>query len=330
MMITNPKRQETVHLRKFIERLYSDGIVRGEDGTQHSIFPAGITPDRGAFIRDVCISEGATRSLEIGMAWGMSTLFILEALLENGAGRGAHLVIDPYEFVEYHGAGRRNVKQAGLEELAEIKEEASEVLLPKLILQGRRFDFAFIDGSHLFDNVFVDFVFVHRLLKPRGVVVFDDTFADAVHLTCRFAETNYGYSPVADHQSGGVGNGCQKEGWRATMRALRKPAEETVRGTFHFIPFFPEVVPKGGFTASAWHHNDLIASTGALRPEDKCGMTSYAFSSSGHVFYIDTSNHVHELWFDLVQGSGLESQRPYRLRRSSSSSRRDRLDQLPA
>jgi hypothetical protein len=62
-MITKPKRQETVHLRKFIERLYSDGIVRGEDGTQHSIFPAGITPDRGAFIRDVCISEGATRSL---------------------------------------------------------------------------------------------------------------------------------------------------------------------------------------------------------------------------------------------------------------------------
>jgi predicted O-methyltransferase YrrM len=304
-MITKPKRQETVHLRKFIERLYSDGIVRGEDGTQHPISPASVTADRGAFIRDVCISEGATRTLEIGMAWGVSTLFILEALLENDAGPGAHLVIDPYEFTEYHGAGRRNVKEAGLEELTEIKEEASEVLLPKFILQGRRFDFAFIDGSHLFDNVFVDLVFTHRLLKPGGVVVFDDTFTDAVHLTCRFAETNYGYSSVADHQSGGgVGNGRQKEGWRATMRALRKPPEETVRGTFHFIPFFPQGLPQGGFTESAWHHNDLIASTGALRPEDNSGMTSYAFSSSGHVFYIDTSKHVHELWFDLAQSPG--------------------------
>jgi hypothetical protein len=136
------------------------------------------------------------------------------------------------------------------------------------------------------------------------VVVFDDTFADAVHLTCRFAETNYGYSAVADHHSGGAGEGCPKEGWRATMRALRKPVESTGRGTFHFVPFFPQVVAQDGFAPSAWHHNDLIASTGAPRPEDKSGMTSYAFGSSGHVFYIDTSNHVRELWFDPLQGPG--------------------------
>src|SRR5271170_5569766 len=103
-MTTELKREEAVRLRKFIERLYGEGIVRGESGTQHSISPASITADRGAFVRDICISEGATRTLEIGMAWGMSTLFILEALLENGAGPGAHLAIDPYESIEYHGA----------------------------------------------------------------------------------------------------------------------------------------------------------------------------------------------------------------------------------
>ena len=304
-MTTKPKRQETVHLRKLIERLYGDGIVRGEDGTEHSISPASITPDRGAFIRDICISEGATRTLEIGMAWGLSTLFILEALLHNGAGPGAHLVIDPYESIEYHGAGRRNVKEAGLEEFVEIKEEASELLLPKLIRQRRRFDFAFIDGSHLFDNVFVDLVFVHRLLRPGGMVVFDDSFADAVHLTCQFAEMNYGYSPVANHHSGGDGcDGFPKAGWRATMRALRKPLAETGRGTFHFVPFFPQVVEPAGVAVNAWHHNDLTASTGAPRPKGKSAITSYSLSSSGHVFYIDTYNHVRELWFDLAQGAG--------------------------
>ncbi len=304
-MTTQSKKQESVRLRRLIERLYSDGIVTGEDGTQHSISPAGVTPDRGAFIRDLCISEGATRTLEIGMAWGMSTLFILEALLENGASPGAHLAIDPYESIEYHGAGRRNVRDAGLEEFVEIEEQASEILLPRLISQGRRFDFAFIDGNHFFDNVFVDLVFVHRLLKPGGVVLFDDTFADAVHLTCRFAETNYGYSPVADHHSGDGGESDRpKEGWRATMRALRKPAGKTERGTFHFVPFFPQAVAQSGFATDVWHHNDLIAATGAPRPETHSGMTSYAFSSSGHVFYIDASDHLHELWFDLVQGPG--------------------------
>ena len=245
-MTTEPKKEEAVRLRKFIERLYGEGIVRGESGTLHSISPASITADRGAFVRDICIAEGATRTLEIGMAWGMSTLFILEALLENGAEPGAHLAIDPYESIEYHGAGRRNLKDAGLEEFVEIREEASEILLPQLIVQKRHFDFAFIDGSHLFDNVFVDLVFVHRLLKPGGVVVFDDTFADAIHLACRFAETNYGYSPVADHQSGGAanvaqkaGNGAQKEGWRATMRALRKPVQEDRTRDVSFHSLFP-------------------------------------------------------------------------------------------
>lgn len=112
-MTTEPKKEEAVRLRKFIERLYGEGIVRGESGTLHSISPASITADRGAFVRDICIAEGATRTLEIGMAWGMSTLFILEALLENGAEPGAHLAIDPYESIEYHGAGRRNLKRRG-------------------------------------------------------------------------------------------------------------------------------------------------------------------------------------------------------------------------
>ena len=93
-MATKPKKQEATLLRRFIEELYSRGVVSGEDGSQRPIFPDGVTPDRGAFIRDICISEGATRTLEIGMASGLSTLFILEALLENGAGIGAHLVIE--------------------------------------------------------------------------------------------------------------------------------------------------------------------------------------------------------------------------------------------
>src|SRR6266404_3180440 len=301
-MATKPKKQEATLLRRFIEELYSRGVVSGEDGSQRPIFPDGVTPDRGAFIREICISEGATRTMEIGMASGLSTLFILEALLENGAGIGAHLVIDPYESIEYHGAGRKNVRDAGLEEFVEIKEEASELFLPELIRQKRNFDFAFIDGSHLFDNVFVDLVLVHQLLKPGGIVVFDDTFADAVYLACRYAELNYGYTPVANHHSGD-GLRPLPEGRRPTMRALRKPLTETRRGTFHFVPFFLELVRQEHDAAGVWHHNDLTAATGAPRPGANSATTSYSFNSSGHVFFVDASGHLHELWYDPAQGT---------------------------
>jgi hypothetical protein len=35
-------------LRSFIEQLYARGTVRGEDGTEHQIFPTSVRPDRGA------------------------------------------------------------------------------------------------------------------------------------------------------------------------------------------------------------------------------------------------------------------------------------------
>ena len=172
-MATKPKKQEATLLRRFIEELYSRGVVSGEDGSQRPIFPDGVTPDRGAFIRDICISEGATRTLEIGMASGLSTLFILEALLENGAGIGAHLVIDPYESIEYHGAGRRNVRDAGLEEFVEIKEEASELFLPELIRQKRNFDFAFIDADK--PNYERYYEQCLQLVRRGGLIAFDNT-----------------------------------------------------------------------------------------------------------------------------------------------------------
>jgi hypothetical protein len=75
--------------RRFIEQLYARGTVRGEDGTEHQMFPTSVRPDRSAFLRDACWAERAGSVPEVGMAWGLSTLHILEGLLSilsNGAG----------------------------------------------------------------------------------------------------------------------------------------------------------------------------------------------------------------------------------------------------
>ncbi len=172
------KAPTAAELRRFIEELYARGTVHGEDGTEHRIFPNSVTPDRGAFIRDVCRAERARSVLEIGMAWGLSTLHILEGLLNNGAGEHAHVVVDPQQTSEFHGAGNQILRDAGVEQFVEFHQDYSELLLPRLVSEGRVFDFVFIDGAHRFDNVFVDLFYANRLLKPGGVVVFDDVFAD--------------------------------------------------------------------------------------------------------------------------------------------------------
>ena len=224
-----------------IEEIYRSSTVIGEDDASYRVFPASVTPERGAFLRDLCQAEHATSSLEIGMAWGLSTLFILEALAENGAGPGAHVVIDPFQTSRWHGAARRSVRAVGADAMIEFHEERSELTLPRLVTAKRQFDFAFIDGNHRFDGAIVDLIFVDRLLKPGGLVVFDDVWFDPVYLVCRFAETNLGYTLVARHpprSSRHAATSAHQLDSGTQMSAYRKPAREPERGFFHFVPFF--------------------------------------------------------------------------------------------
>ncbi len=61
------------------------------------------------------------------------------------------------------------------DELPEIIVEPSSQLRPDEL--GRTFRFIHVDGSHLFDEVRADIELTRKLLKPGGVVSFDDVFA---------------------------------------------------------------------------------------------------------------------------------------------------------
>jgi predicted O-methyltransferase YrrM len=228
-------------LRRFIEEIYARGTIRGEDGTEHQIYPESVTPDRGAFVRDACRTERAESVLEIGMAWGISALHIQEALLNNGGGAHTHVVVDPKQTSVYQRVGNQMLRDAGVESLVEFHQEYSELLLPRLVSEGRVFDLVFIDGSHRFEHVFVDLFYANQLLKPGGLVLFDDVFAEAVNLVCRFAKTNYGYVAVAQlpAEAPAFDDDSTPADWRPVMVALRKPTEPVPFVPFQFIRFFP-------------------------------------------------------------------------------------------
>ncbi len=228
-------------LRKFIEEIYDRGTIRGEDGTEHQIYPESVTPDRGAFVRDLCHTERTESVLEVGLAWGISALHIQEALLSNGGSAHTHVVLDPKQTSVYQDVGSQMLRDAGVEPLIEFHQAYSELLLPQLVSEGRVFDFVFIDGSHRFDHVFVDLFYANRLLKPGGLVLFDDVFAEAVNLVCRYAKTNYGYTAVAQlpAEAPAFDDDSVPADWRPVMVALRKPAEEVRLAPFQFVRFFP-------------------------------------------------------------------------------------------
>jgi predicted O-methyltransferase YrrM len=156
-------------------RAARDGLL-----AKPGLFPVAIGPREGDDLRGYVHSEDAKRTLEVGLGWAMATLFICEGLLENGPG-AEHVACDPYQFesspnaaTSFQGAGLRALEDAGVRDLVEFHAEESQLLLPRLLSAGTRFDLAFIDGSHVFERVLSDLVHADGLVREGGIVFVDD------------------------------------------------------------------------------------------------------------------------------------------------------------
>jgi predicted O-methyltransferase YrrM len=55
------------------------------------------SPAEGQALRRWVVSERATRTIEVGLGYGISTLFICDGLLEVADPAAHHIAIDPYQ-----------------------------------------------------------------------------------------------------------------------------------------------------------------------------------------------------------------------------------------
>lgn len=182
-------------VRRVIERVIQDGTaVARSDGSVHSVFPVAVSAAEGEALRAWVTHEGATRTIEVGLGYGISALFICEGLLMNGDATACHVVIDPNQAARFANCGLQFLEEAGLGELIEHHAEESQITLPRFLDEGRRFDLAFVDGNHRFDGVFLDLVYLGRLVRGGGIIFLDDYQLPAVRRAASFFLTNLGWT----------------------------------------------------------------------------------------------------------------------------------------
>ena len=73
----------------------------------------------------------------------------------------------------------------------DFRPERSSIGLARLESEGARFGLIYVDGSHLFEDVFIDAYFGFRMLAPDGVILFDDCSIDHVAKALSFVTTNW-------------------------------------------------------------------------------------------------------------------------------------------
>jgi predicted O-methyltransferase YrrM len=174
-----------------VEEVYRSRRIPTANGSQVPMC-VYIPREEGDYLYSLVRSLRPTRTIEIGMANGLSSLFIAQALRDNGTGR--HTAIDPFQNTDWHGAGMALVECAGLSDFVELVELPSHQALPEMERAGIRAEFVFVDGNHQFDYVMTDFLCADRILADGGLIAFDDSDWPAVSQVIRYILANRHYT----------------------------------------------------------------------------------------------------------------------------------------
>ena len=213
---------------------------------------AGMQAGAARQLYDLAAERRPGASLEVGLAYGVSTLALCDAYAATG-NDCRHVAIDPFQLDEWGDVGLTNLTRAGHADRVRLLRERSDDALVRLIGEGLRVDLALVDGSHLFDYALVDLFLVDRLLDVGGVVVVDDLWMPGVRRAAAFFLSNRAYTLLkvpapAEGIGRRVGRAARRLGQRpflghlplklrpGNLAFLRKDAEDGRRWD-HFAPF---------------------------------------------------------------------------------------------
>jgi hypothetical protein len=193
------KTSETLQFCPQLVAMLRDGAISGRSGTIHKISGSFSTLNNLVLLRNLFIELKPKRTLEVGFAYGGSALVFTASHRDSGlVPSRQHTAIDPFQGTIWDEAGLIALDAAGLRGYLDFRACFADVALPQLVAEAAKFELIYIDGSHLFENVFVDFYFATQLLADRGVLAFDDSSDPHVQKVLRFIHTNFrfAYEPI--------------------------------------------------------------------------------------------------------------------------------------
>jgi len=150
---------------------------------------------RGRLLWSIVRFSRSERALELGTAFGLSAMFILEAMRTYGRGM-EHLSTVEQGLTEFTIA-QETLKRYG--NMVSCVYGSTNDVIPRLIDSRARFDFLFHDAGHSGDLYVSDFTAAEPALVPGTVVLFDDIRWDDPRFRAAPARTYEGWLEVVRH-----------------------------------------------------------------------------------------------------------------------------------
>ena len=201
-----------------LEKIYTTNHVEDNKGNSINVFPTATPKMVAEFLSEYIKEYNCQKTLEIGMAYGLSTVAICQAHVDKGS--GTHIAIDPYQSKTWKSIGLLNVERAGLAQKLRFIEESSITALPQLVAESKKLDLAFIDGCHLFDYTLLEFFYIDLLLETGGLIIFDDIWMPSIRKAVSFVLKNRAYRIITLKAKSNWKQRIQRSGLRFTQTQL--------------------------------------------------------------------------------------------------------------
>jgi len=207
-------------MKSFIQDIYNKRTVIGKSGKAHALI-GEINAEQGDLIAEIiCNHPEIIRTLEVGCAYGLSSLHICMALC--GRKGVSHTIVDPFQNSDWDGAGVLNLKKSGIDFFTLI-ESKSEFVLPRLLENNEgQYDFIFIDGWHTFDHTLLDCFYATRLLRTGGFLMIDDASWPSVKRVVNYLKSYPCYDEV-----GSVGYKYKPSWKKVLIRSLMSVVKQS-------------------------------------------------------------------------------------------------------
>lgn len=180
-----------------IDQMVATGRAEGDAGAIVEIASFAVCEPAGLYLERAAAALRPAATIEVGCASALSTLYICRGRLAAGAlGPGSAHVVDPKQSSHWRNIGCRALRSAGLAEAIVFHEEPAHTALPRLLADGVRIGFAFLDGWHMLDFAMVEAFYCDRMLDVGGVIALHDLWMPGLqHFACYWC-ANRGYEPV--------------------------------------------------------------------------------------------------------------------------------------
>lgn len=133
-----------------------------------------------SWLAPLLVARSPVRILEIGCFEGRATVWLLQNVVAMHP-ESSMVCVDPWaangsewDYEAAHDRFLRNVAETGLAERVTVRRATSADALPSM--PGASFDFVYVDGDHGEEAAALDTREAMRLVKPDGIVAWDDVF----------------------------------------------------------------------------------------------------------------------------------------------------------